>query len=315
MKKILLSALAFVALAANAQESATVNTDVLGVSAEKTYTSANVPAGTVFASTASIEMAAAFADPYQWVGVNGPKVGEENYNTFVFGATELSGNGVQGKNNPKDADGGAPATTLKVPVGGAAFQFTAKADGFLYVLHKASSNKSYTVFEEGTAIGYTFVMATDGSVSLLPNVLSFEIKGEGELNEVKNAIDWPEKIWIGDSYDITQTKDSKGYNLSGLSIIKFPVFADCKYIVGATGSKMTALGYFFDTTGTADASIKLPSGGTLQLLAGGTPVVAGINGVEVADVAAPAVKKYVENGKLVIEKAGKKFNAAGAQLK
>lgn len=42
---------------------------------------------------------------------------------------------------------------------------------------------------------------------------------------------------------------------------------------------------------------------------------AGINGVEATATAAPAVKKYVENGKLVIEKAGKKFTAAGAQLK
>lgn len=313
MKKILLSALAFVALAANAQESATVNTDVLGVSAEKTYTSANVPAGTVFASTASIEMAAAFAEPYQWIGVNGPKEGEENYNVFAFGATELSGYGVQGQNNPKDADGGAPATTLKAPVGGAAFQFTAKADGFLYVLHKASSNKSYTVFEEGTAIGYTFVMATDGSKGNLPKIVSFELKGEGEYNEVKNAIDWPEKIALGSAYEATA--DGKGYGLSGLSIIKFPVFDGCKYIVGATGSKMTALGYYYDTTGTADASIKLPSGDALQLLAGGTPVAAAINGVEADVVAAPAVKKYVENGQIVIEKAGKKFTAAGAQLK
>ena len=40
-----------------------------------------------------------------------------------------------------------------------------------------------------------------------------------------------------------------------------------------------------------------------------------INGVVAADTAAPAVKKYVENGQIVIKKAGKKFTAAGAQLK
>ena len=34
-----------------------------------------------------------------------------------------------------------------------------------------------------------------------------------------------------------------------------------------------------------------------------------------AATAAPAVKKYLENGQIVIEKAGKKFTAAGAQLK
>ena len=44
-------------------------------------------------------------------------------------------------------------------------------------------------------------------------------------------------------------------------------------------------------------------------------VPAGINAIETSATAAPAVQKYVENGKLVIEKGGKKFNAAGAQLK
>ena len=43
--------------------------------------------------------------------------------------------------------------------------------------------------------------------------------------------------------------------------------------------------------------------------------ITGIASVEAAAVAAPAVKKYVENGKVVIVKAGKKFNIAGAQLK
>ena len=45
------------------------------------------------------------------------------------------------------------------------------------------------------------------------------------------------------------------------------------------------------------------------------PAATGIKGVEAAATAAPAVKKYLENGQIVIEKAGKKFTAAGAQLK
>lgn len=43
--------------------------------------------------------------------------------------------------------------------------------------------------------------------------------------------------------------------------------------------------------------------------------ITAIASVEAAAVAAPAVKKYVENGKVVIVKDGKKFNIAGAQLK
>lgn len=45
------------------------------------------------------------------------------------------------------------------------------------------------------------------------------------------------------------------------------------------------------------------------------PAATGIKGVEAEATAAPAVKKYVENGQVVIEKAGKKFTVAGAQLK
>jgi len=45
------------------------------------------------------------------------------------------------------------------------------------------------------------------------------------------------------------------------------------------------------------------------------PVPAAISSVTTTATAAPAVKKYVENGKVVIVKDGKKFNIAGAQLK
>ena len=59
--------------------------------------------------------------------------------------------------------------------------------------------------------------------------------------------------------------------------------------------------------------IKANNVGTTILL-DDTTKPTGINAIETT-AAAPAVQKYVENGKLVIEKAGKKFNAAGAQLK
>ena len=45
------------------------------------------------------------------------------------------------------------------------------------------------------------------------------------------------------------------------------------------------------------------------------PVPTAISSVTTTATAAPAVKKYVENGKVVIVKDGKKFNIAGAQLK
>ena len=158
------------------------------------------------------------------------------------------GGGLQGSNNPKDADGGTPATTLKAPVSGAYFEWAAKQDGYLYVIHKASSNKAYTVFEEGTAIGYTFAAVGDAETEL-GAVYQFTLKGEGEYNEVKTPIEWAEREYLKatnpDAYAAHITVDAEGkeswtaISKGGIGVIVFPVFKDCKYVINANGSKMT----------------------------------------------------------------------------
>ena len=60
--------------------------------------------------------------------------------------------------------------------------------------------------------------------------------------------------------------------------------------------------------------IKANNVGTTVLL-DDTTKPTGIKAINAEATAAPAVKKYVENGQVVIEKAGKKFTVAGAQLK
>ena len=177
MKKILLSAAAiFAAMSMNAQEFCSFNPDnALNLDAEN---GSALTAGTVIGETTSIVAKIGADDTFK------PQSA-----TFIANGEPISG-GLQGNTNPKDADGGTPATTLIQPASGAFLVFEAKADGFLYVMHKASSNKAYTVFEEGTAISYTFAAIGDAS-SLLGGVYSFTLPYEVENEQfvVKNPVD------------------------------------------------------------------------------------------------------------------------------
>jgi hypothetical protein len=67
-------------------------------------------------------------------------------------------------------------------VGGAALKLEVRADGFIYILHKASSHKAYTVFENGTAMGYDFAMNTTND--LLGPIFKWTLSGEGEYNYI-----------------------------------------------------------------------------------------------------------------------------------
>jgi hypothetical protein len=250
MKKILLSAAAiFAAMSLNAQEFCSFNPDnALNLDAEN---GTALTAGTVIGETTSIVAKIGADDTYK------PQSA-----TFTANGEIISG-GLQGATNPKDADGGTPASTLLQPASGAFLQFEAKADGFLYVMHKASSNKAYTVFEEGTAISYTFAAIGDAS-SLLGGVYSFTLPYEVENEQfvVKNPVEWAEQEflkstnpdayaanWKEETADDGTTKQTwdPAIKINGLGVIKFPVYKDCKYIVNANGSKITAAGFAFST--------------------------------------------------------------------
>ena len=250
MKKILLSAAAiFAAMSLNAQEFCSFNPDnALNLDAEN---GTALTAGTVIGETTSIVAKIGADDTYK------PQSA-----TFTANGEIISG-GLQGATNPKDADGGTPASTLIQPASGAFLVFEAKADGFLYVMHKASSNKAYTVFEEGTAISYTFAAIGDAS-SLLGGVYSFTLPYEVENEQfvVKNPVEWAEQEflkstnpdayaanWKEETADDGTTKQTwdPAIKINGLGVIKFPVYKDCKYIVNANGSKITAAGFAFST--------------------------------------------------------------------
>ena len=244
MKKILLSAAAvFAAMSLNAQEICTFNPDnVMNLDADN---GSALTAGTIIGETESIIATIGADDSYK----------PQDVASIINGAE--SKGGLQGSTNPKDADGGTPSSTLVQPASGAYLQFEAKADGFLYVIHKASSNKAYTVFEEGSAVGYTF--AAFGNKEPLPEVYQFTIEGGGEYNYLsetdRTKIDFAEQEWLKvnnpEFYEANWAAQDDGttkwtnVSASGIGVIKFAVAKDCKYIVNANGSKITAGGFVF----------------------------------------------------------------------
>ncbi len=250
MKKVLLSVAAiFAAMSLNAQEVCTFNVDnALELDSEN---GTALTAGTVLGQTESIVATIGADDTYK------PQSA-----TFTVNGTDITG-GLQGGTNPKDADGGVPATTLVAPASGAFLQFEAKADGFLYVMHKASSNKAYTVFEEGTPISYTYAAIGD-EASLLGGVYSYTLPYEVENEQfvVKESVGWAEQEylkvanpdayaanWKEETADDGTTKKTwdPAIKINGLGVLKFPVYKDCKYLVNANGSKITAIGFAFST--------------------------------------------------------------------
>ena len=246
MKKFFLFAIALMSVInMNAQEVCAFNADnAMGLDSEN---GTALTAGQILGETASIVAKVGADDSYK------PQSA-----TFTVNGQGITG-GLQGATNPKDADGGVPATTLVQPAGGAFLVFEAKADGFLYVLHKALSNKAYTVFEEGVAISYTFT-AIGSADSDLGAVYSFTLPYEVENEQfvVKNPIEWAEqeflKVSAPTKYAARWSKNDEGVDVwdpikvNGLGVIKFPVYVGCKYIVNANGSKITSTGFVFSKT-------------------------------------------------------------------
>ena len=235
---------------------------------------------------------------------------------FAVNDKEAVKGGLQGATNPKDADGGFCSETLKEPAAGAFFTFEAKKDGFLYVIHKASANKAYTVFEEGTAIGYKFAAVGDAATDL-GAIYQFELKGEGEVNEVKEKVLFAEQLFLQgtDKYDShldadgnwVVIKNAEDKAISGLGVIVFPVFADCKYKFNANGSKMTLAGIAFsdadDLTIKTDDGVEIYNGG-------GATAIQGAKVVTVAGNSAIynlAGQKVNASYKGIVIKDGKKY--------
>jgi hypothetical protein len=235
MKKVFLLAAVAFATSANAQV-VQFDSEALGM----TDAVAEFAAETALGSNDAIDAYLAFTDSYKASNIK-----NNDYNVVKIGGNEvLTKGGMQGNTNPKDVNGNSPAgnvaegTAPSVPVSGCVYGITAKADGIVYVVAKLSSNKAYTVFEDGAAIGYKAAMEANNA-AFPDSKLFVEVKGEGEFNNVTTAIDWLERIATGDP--------ASEIKVNGLGVIWFPVYNGGKYLVNACGSKASVSGMYFAT--------------------------------------------------------------------
>lgn len=235
MKKVFLLAAVAFATSANAQ---VVQFDSEGLG--MTDTAAEFAAETALGSNDAIDAYIAFTDNYKASNIK-----NNDYNVVKIGGNEVqTKGGMQGSNNPKDVNGNSPAgnvaegTAPAVPVSGCVYGLKAKADGIVYVVAKLSSNKAYTVFEDGAAIGYKAAMEANNA-AFADGKLFVEVKGEGEYNLVTTAIDQLEHIATGDP--------ASEIKVNGLGVIWFPVYNGGTYLFNACGSKASVSGMYFAT--------------------------------------------------------------------
>ena len=260
MRKILLSALAiFAAMSVNAQVFK-VSAEANGIGSD----AVDVEAGKAWGSIEGvIDVSNPFATQHKSVDCK-----NNGFNKVIIDGNEIeTKDGVQGQDNPKDADGGNPALTLKEAVSGAVIQIDAKKNGWVYIVAKLSTNKQYVVFEEGAAMGYKIAMEnTDERIA--DCVLNLEIKGEGEYNYIPEGrqIQWVIKEFLND-----EEAASAG---NGLGVFYFPVAEGCKYYAHATGSKISWSGIYFSETEAAKVEVvgETEEGAISKVLVGGAPV-------------------------------------------
>ena len=292
-----------------------------------------VDAGTVLYTGTAFDVKNAFATTYQRVGLNA-----NAYTTLTMNGSNIvvpDQWGIQGNDNPKDADGGNPALTNVAPSQGAVYQIDVKQDGVIYVFHKASSNKHSTVFgiygTEATSLGYDFAMITcpgtaeanKGKVPFLAGILCKDIITDTLITYtptvgddgyvVSGGIVFPEIPLLredvptyGKIADSTLVQKNGAYARNGLGVIAFPVYAGSSYYVNACGSKMSLAAIAFETEA---VTVKVSDGTNEIELYTREAVTTAVENVE-----AVKVNKVIENGMLIIEKNGVRYNALGQKL-
>ena len=253
MKKILLSAAALVAAMSMNAQVFQVNGEAQGLTSDLS----DVAAGKVWgAIDGAVDITNAFATQHKLVDCKN----NDYIKVLIDGNEILTSGGVQGNDNPKDADGGNPALTLKPAVSGAVIQLDAKKDGWIYIVAKLSTNKQYVVFEEGSAMGYKIAMEVkDDRIS--SSVLNLEIKGEGEYNYIPEGrqVQWVIREYLNDAEAATAG--------NGLGVIYFPVAKDCKYLAHATGSKISWSGIYFSENEATSIKVAKEDGTEFSILA------------------------------------------------
>ncbi len=305
MKKILLCAVAiFAAANMSAQEVFQVNgEDNHGLTSDLK----DLAAGYEWGTTSYGRISNAFATQHKVVDCK-----NDNFNKVIFDGNEiLTKQGVQGNDNPKDADGGNPALTLKAATEGAVVQINAEKDGWAYLVGKLSSNKQYVVFENKAAVGYKLAMesADDRATN---GVLAYTLEGVGEYNEIEmradgtSPIQWVIRIIMGDDEATTAG--------NGLGYVGFPIYAGCEYYVHATGSKVSWSGIYFADAEASSIVVEGEDGDGNAISRSLTDASTGVQTIEAANVANPYAPMYNVAGqqvnasyKGIVLQNGKKF--------
>lgn len=272
-------------------------------------------AGTALGSNEAIEASVAFDDSYKTVNLK-----HEGFGWWEIDGANVNAQadtlGLQGATNPKDLDGANPANACTVPAGGAVFAVNAKADGWLYIFHKASSNKQYMVEENGTPIGYHFGMVTTDANGYFGEagarkVIEFTIEGNNELGQITDSrkllqVEDYAKIEAG--VDTTGVIGAANYKRNGLGVIAVPCYNKCTYWFHATGSKMSAIGVAYYPV-EKDVFVVNEDGSKVQIY-----TAAPSEGIENTNSAAVKATKVIENGQVVIIRGDVRYNALGTVI-
>lgn len=303
MKKMLLSAaLLIAAFTANAQEVVTIDGTTLGLNAD---VATSVKAGTEIGRTASGSVVATtrFDDSFKSVGMkNGTVSINGNQISLPDGAA------IQGTTNGP----GSAASEGTYPTTGCIYRFTVTQDGYLYLIISASGNKNYVVFEEElNRMPYVFSMEnTNGKDA--NNALYYY-----DLSKMEGATYYDETVqdyYVTQGYAIQQPSQivtGESVGTTGNGVMKFKVYAGCKYDAMATGSKMTLGAFAFDTTGDADITTDTNTLLVKGQIPDGTSGITDINYDKTDNANAPAYniagQRVNKNAKGIIIINGKKY--------
>lgn len=318
MKKfLLLAAGCAMTLASQAQiEVGFLDAEALGLLDSNKPT---LDAGTVLAQTANVVMTNLNSDEVskQEPAFNGFKTVIVNGESIALVA------GIGGTTNGKGDFTTSPTGWI--------YNLEVKADGWMIVPSKISSNKNFLVYEgkageDPMPVAYTMGMDLQDATNY-PDLheIVFTLPGD-ELGYVNleaadidkytfggNTVAWPIRIATGDAEAVS------GGN--GTGVIAFKVYADAgNYMVLATGSKMNTCGYIFvpcdpDTT-TPDVSVYAESAKdteaerTVVVMGEGGAGIAGV-AVDAADVNAPVYnvlgQRVSKDAKGLLIQNGRKF--------
>lgn len=241
MKKSLLIAAGFaMAFGASAQvEVGFTDSEALGLAGKPT-----LEASTVLSQTENVTMTNTLGDA---VSAQNPDFAGFKYIVVNGEYIKL----VQGIGGSTNGTG-----NLESQPGGWGYNFEVKADGYLIVVSKISSNKNFYAFEgkagEGAQpISYTLGMDIQDAtnypdINQVVYTLPADDMGYVDLASADidkytfgvNTVAWPIRIGTGNAEATTAG--------NGTGMMMFPVYAEAgNYITLATGSKMNTCGYVF----------------------------------------------------------------------